>query len=104
MTGYIYAFCAAFSVAASDALAKQALKHHSAVVIAWVRLGYASIFLLPLLCFFPIPELDGTFWIIVALLLPLEICAIIFYMKALQSRERLAGSLLMLLGVIFILV
>ena len=84
MLGYLYAFGAAFSVATSDALAKQALKHHSAVVIAWVRLGYASIFLLPLLYRFPIPELDGIFWVIIAVLLPLEICAIVLYMKALQ--------------------
>jgi len=84
MLGYMYAFGAAFSTAASDTLAKQALRHHSAVVIAWVRLGYASIFLLPLLYFFPIPELDGFFWIIIAFMLPLEICAIILYMKALQ--------------------
>lgn len=84
MLGYLYAFGAAFSVAASDALAKSALKHHSAVGIAWVRFGYASIFLLPLLYYFPIPELDVTFWLIIAFLLPLEICAIILYMKALQ--------------------
>lgn len=84
MIGYLYTFGAAFSVAASDALAKQALKQHSAVVVAWVRFGYSSIFLLPLLYFFEIPELDGTFWITVAVLLPLEICAIILYMKALQ--------------------
>ncbi len=88
MLGYLYAFCAAFSVATSDALAKQALKHHSAVVIAWVRFGFASIFLLPLLYFFPIPELDRTFWTIVAFLLPLEICAIILYMKALQISPK----------------
>lgn len=84
MLGYLYAFGAAFFTAASDAMAKQVLRRHSAVVVAWARLAYASIFLLPLLFLVPIPKLDGIFWLTIAVLLPLEIIAIILYMKALQ--------------------
>jgi drug/metabolite transporter (DMT)-like permease len=84
MIGYFYAFGAAFFTAASDAMAKQALQEHSPVVVAWAKLAYASIFLLPLLFFIPIPSLDGVFWFTIAMLLPMEIIAIILYMKALQ--------------------
>lgn len=84
MVGYLYAFGAAFFTAASDAMAKQVLRRHSAVVVAWARLANASIFLLPLLFLVPIPKLDGVFWITIAILLPLEVIAIILYMKALQ--------------------
>jgi drug/metabolite transporter (DMT)-like permease len=84
MVGYFYAFGAAFFTAASDAMAKQALQRHSPVVVAWARLACASIFLLPLIFFIPMPSLDGIFWFIIALLLPMEIVAIVLYMKALQ--------------------
>ncbi len=84
MGGYVYALGAAFFTAASDALAKKILQRHSAVVVAWARLGFASIFLLPLLLFAPIPPLDGKFWLTIVILLPLEVGAILLYMKALQ--------------------
>lgn len=53
MEGYLYAFGAAFFTAASDAMAKQILQRHSAVMVAWARLAYASVFLLPLLFLIP---------------------------------------------------
>lgn len=84
MQGYLYAFGAAFFTAVSDAMAKRILQRHSAVVVAWARLAYASVFLLPLLFFIPIPKLDGIFWLTIAVLIPLEIIAILLYMKALQ--------------------
>jgi len=84
MEGYLYALGAAFFTAVSDAMSKQILQRHSAVVVAWARLAYASVFLLPLLFFIPIPALDGFFWLTIAALLPLEIIAILLYMKALQ--------------------
>jgi drug/metabolite transporter (DMT)-like permease len=84
MSGFTYAFGSAFFAAATDALSKQALGRHSPFVIAWVTLAYSAPFLLPFLCFIPIPHLDWTFWATMALLLPLEACALILYMKALQ--------------------
>ncbi len=84
MEGYLYALGAAFFTAVSDAMAKQILQRYSAVVVAWARLAVASIFLLPFLFLIPVPELDGIFWLTVAVLLPLEVTAIILYMKALQ--------------------
>ncbi len=84
ISGFSYAFGSAFFAATSDALAKQALRSHSTIVTAWVRLAYASPFLLPFLYFIPIPPLDRIFWITILLLLPLEAGAIILYMKALH--------------------
>jgi drug/metabolite transporter (DMT)-like permease len=84
MSGFIYAFGSALFAATSDAASKRALQTHSLLVIAWVRLAYAAPFLLPFFLVVDIPQLDRTFWLTVSLLIPLEIVAVILYMKALQ--------------------
>lgn len=84
MTGFVYAFGSAVFAATSDALSKKALCGHSVLLTAWVRLAYSAPFLLPLLWFIEIPRLDGSFATIILILVPLEIAAIILYMRALQ--------------------
>jgi drug/metabolite transporter (DMT)-like permease len=84
MTGFVYAFGSAVFAATSDALSKKALNGHSVLVTAWVRLAYSAPFLLPLLWFIEIPRLDRSFGTIILILIPLEIGAILLYMKALQ--------------------
>jgi len=74
----------ALAVATSDALSKIALKDCDAETIAWVRWAFALPFLLCFLPFIEIPELDRQFWFIVFIALPLEITAIILYMKAIK--------------------
>jgi drug/metabolite transporter (DMT)-like permease len=84
MSGFVYAFGSALFASTSDALSKKALQNHSTLVTAWVRLAYATPFLLPFFCVVDVPRLDKTFWTIIVSLIPLEIVAIILYMKALQ--------------------
>jgi len=84
MIWIIYALISAFSYATSDALSKKALSKENPYLIMWVRLGYCIPFLIPLLIFRKIPELDFVFWLTLLILLPLEITAEILYIYALK--------------------
>lgn len=53
-------------------------------MVAWVRVGFAAPLLLLLLPFIDIPKLDIQFFITILILLPLEIAALILYMKAIK--------------------
>lgn len=80
----LWALTSAFSLATSDALIKKALFTHDEYVIAWLRPLLALPFLAVWLLFIPVPTLDSTFFIASLIALPLEIVAIIFYIKALK--------------------
>ncbi len=75
----------ALSVATADALSKKALAtDNDTYLVAWVRIGYAVPFLIFILPFIDIPELDNVFFIVTFVLIPLEITALILYMKAIS--------------------
>jgi len=80
-----YAFLTAFFLATSDALTKKALTSRDEYLIAWLRLLFSLPVLLGSLLFIEIPHLDTTFWSATLIALPLEIIAIILYIKALKS-------------------
>ena len=84
MLWVFYALLTALSLATSDALSKKALSKSHEYVIVWVREGYALPFLLLIFLFIEIPSLDNTFFITLLLLLPLEITALILYVKAIR--------------------
>ena len=84
MLWFFLSLAAALSVATSDALSKYVLKGCDEEVVAWARWGLAAPFLLFLLPFIEIPDLDREFWLITAALVPLEIAAMIIYMKAIK--------------------
>lgn len=84
MAWILFALLTAFSLATADALSKRRLRDTNEYVIAWVREGYALPFLVLVLLFIPIPDLDRTFWFTVLILLPLEITAILLYVKAIR--------------------
>lgn len=79
-----FALIAAFSLATSDALTKKALSIHNEYLIAWLRLLLSLPLLLISLLFVPVPALDRDFYIAFFAALPLEIAAIILYIKALK--------------------
>ena len=84
-SGFLFAFGAAFFAATSDAFSKKALlSGQNATATAWAGPGFASLFFLPLLFFIDIPPLDKYFWWTMAAVIPLEVLALILYMKALQ--------------------
>lgn len=97
-------FCA-FSLSTADALSKRALDDTQDIVIAWVRQGYALPFLALAFLFVPVPALDQTFWAAVAALVPLEIIAILLYVRAIRlSPFSLSVPFLALTPVFVILV
>jgi drug/metabolite transporter (DMT)-like permease len=86
MNWFIYAFICALSVATADALSKKALTtNNDTYLIAWVRIGYAVPLMVFIIPFIDIPELDSVFFTVTFLLLPLDIIALLLYMKAINT-------------------
>ena len=75
----------AFSLASADALSKARLSDYSARELAFVRLTLAGLMVSPLLLTRPWPELPLAFWGWTGAIVPLEILAMILYIKAIQG-------------------
>lgn len=84
MVWVFFAIATALSLSTADALSKRALRNTDDLVVVWVREGYALPFLAVAFLFVPVPKLDATFWLTVVSLLPLEIIALILYIKAIR--------------------
>ena len=84
MLWFYLSLATAIALSTSDVLSKIALKKSDDVIVAWARWGLASPFLLFLLFYIDIPELDSTFWIATIIALPLEIAAILLYVRAIR--------------------
>ncbi len=84
MSWFVYAFICALSVATADALSKKALVNNDSYFVAWVRVGYAAPLMLFILPFIKIPELDSVFFITTFILLPLDVIALLLYMRAIN--------------------
>ncbi len=78
------ALISAFTLATSDALTKRTLAHSNEYLVAWFRILFSIPLLLIIWLFIPVPKLDIEFYKAFAFALPLEIIAIIFYIKALR--------------------
>jgi drug/metabolite transporter (DMT)-like permease len=81
-TWVLLALISAFTLATSDALTKKALTRSNEYLVAWFRILFSIPLLLFIWFFIPMPKLDIEFY--KAFALPLEIIAIIFYIKALR--------------------
>lgn len=84
MSWVFYALITAFSIATADAISKKALTRSNEYVIAWVRQGYTLPFLVVLFFFIEIPALDRTFWLALLTVIPLDVTAILLYVKAIS--------------------
>ncbi|MCP4264439.1 MAG: DMT family transporter [Candidatus Brocadiaceae bacterium] len=85
MNWFIYAFVCALSLATADALSKKILDDDSDPnIVAWVRIGYTAPFMIFIIPFIDIPELDVVFFVATFLSLPLDIIAVLLYMKAIK--------------------
>jgi drug/metabolite transporter (DMT)-like permease len=80
---FLSLFCAFFA-ASADALCKKSLLASNEYLVAWVRVGFATPFLLLLLPFIEVPRLDIYFFLAMIILFPLETVALILYMKAIK--------------------
>jgi drug/metabolite transporter (DMT)-like permease len=74
----------AFALATSDAFTKRVLETHNEYLVAWSRLLCAVPLLASVWLFIPFPEPDREFYKAFAFSLPLEILAMVFYIKALK--------------------
>jgi len=83
-----FALLSAFALSTVDALTKRRLgalrEPREFYLIAWARLVWAMPFVLPLLWLSPRPPLDADFWWTIAAMVPLELLALVLYVRALQ--------------------
>ena len=85
MSWFVYAFVCALSLATADALSKKALDDNTdPSIVAWVRTGYALPFMAFIVPFIEIPELDSVFYVATLMAVPLDIIALLLYMKAIK--------------------
>ncbi|GJQ57616.1 MAG: DMT family transporter [Candidatus Scalindua sp. AMX11] len=84
MNWFAYASLCALSIGTADALTKKALKSNDTYFMAWVRFGFAAPFMATLFPFIEVPQLDSPFFLITFLLLPLDIIALLLYLKAIR--------------------
>lgn len=75
----------ALSLASADAATKALLKDRSAREITLIRFGFAGILVSPALLLQPLPELPLAFWLWLGALFPLEILAMLLYMRAIRD-------------------
>ncbi|MFZ3073291.1 MAG: DMT family transporter [Thermodesulfobacteriota bacterium] len=104
MTWVLLSLLTAFSLSTADALSKRALRSTDEIVIVWVREAYAMPFVALTLFFVPIPTLDPMFFITLLVLLPLEVAALILYVKAIKISPLSLTVPFMALSPIFIIV
>ncbi|MGO9137818.1 MAG: EamA family transporter [Syntrophales bacterium] len=84
MSWFFLSLLAALSLATSDALTKKFFSNLPPLMMGIIRLGYALPWLLAALFFIPWIIPDTTFWLCIAIGLPLEALAFYCYMKALK--------------------
>lgn len=80
-----FALLSAFSLASADACSKKFLAQYSAREMTLVRFAYSALLLAPLLYLDPLPTVPPAFWAWIALALPLEILAMLLYMRAIRD-------------------
>ncbi len=85
MSWFVYAFVCALSLATADALSKKALDDNTdPSIVAWVRTGYTLPFMALVIPFIEKPELDIVFYVTTLTAVPLDIIALLLYMKAIK--------------------
>ncbi len=75
----------AFTLASADAATKRWMSDSSVVEITLIRAGLAGLLLLPLVFLQPLPQLPLAFWGWMMLLVPLELLALLLYMRAIRD-------------------
>ena len=92
MDWLIITLLCAFSLASADTLTKAALADYSARELAFVRLTLAGLLAAPLMLARPFPDLPVEFWYWVGSIVPLEILAMLLYIRAIRDY-RLSDTL-----------
>jgi drug/metabolite transporter (DMT)-like permease len=85
MDWFPLALLCAFSLASADAVTKRWLRNADAREIVLLRLGLTGVLLAPLNLIAPLPALPTAFWLWLAVLVPLELLAMLLYMRAIRD-------------------
>ncbi|MBY0577838.1 MAG: DMT family transporter [Burkholderiales bacterium] len=85
MDWLLYALLSAFSLASADAFTKWRLSDYSMDDLMFLRFAVPGILLAPILFFHPLPHVPPVFWGWVFCAVPLEIAAMLFYMRAIRA-------------------
>jgi drug/metabolite transporter (DMT)-like permease len=75
----------AFSLASADAATKKHLCGYTVRELVMVRFAFPAMLLAPLLLIYPLPPLPAAFWGWVGALVPLEVLAMLLYMRAIRD-------------------
>jgi len=84
MLWFIYSLFAAISASTKDLFSKRGLKRIDEYIVAWSLRIFALPFLLPLLLFIQIPDIDTVFWYALLTSVSLNVITSILYMKAIK--------------------
>ncbi|MEO1765618.1 DMT family transporter [Thiobacter aerophilum] len=85
MSWFVLALLCAASLAAADALTQKWLARHTAAELVLVRFTLAAVWLVPWLLLHPPHRPAPTFWLWVGTALPLEILAMVLYVRAIRN-------------------
>lgn len=85
MDWFTLSLLCALTLAAADALTKKYLGDYSGNQLLLIRFVIPGVLLAPLYVLFPLPDLPPAFWGWVALLVPLELFAMLLYMEAIRD-------------------
>lgn len=85
MDWFTLALLCALSLAAADAFTKRFFPKYSGWELVIVRFAVPALLLLPLMLWYPLPAVPPVFWIWVAVLVPLEILAMLLYLLAIRD-------------------
>lgn len=77
----------AFSLASADAATKKYLSTYRADALVVIRFTMPGLLLLPLFIYIGVPDLEPAFWGWVALVMPLEIIAMLLYSAAIRDSS-----------------
>jgi drug/metabolite transporter (DMT)-like permease len=92
MDWFFWAICCAFSLASADALTKKFLADYTVRELVVVRFGFTGLVLAPCLLVLPLPAASPELWGWIAVLMPLEVVAMLLYMRAIRDSS-LASTL-----------
>lgn len=81
---------AALAVATTDALIKKGLADYRPGELVMVHLAGPAVVLSPILIVEPLPPLPAEFWLLIAVLVPLELAALALYMMAIRDHPLAA--------------
>lgn len=85
MNWFFLSLASAFSLASADTVTKRWLQEYRARDLVLVRFLFTALFLLPIVFSQPWPVLPPAFWYWLVALVPLEIAAMVLYMRAIRD-------------------